>query len=414
VYKRQEYVSGDRIDYSGAYAKDGDTISGLEVDGEAWPDLRMMMIDTEETSINSHTLKLHPEVSTWTAEKYAKSGYKFRAEAAKAALQDLIDTHGIDYIELNWHRNTAGEFDDRVDAYGRYIGLVYGGGQCFNAAMVELGHSGVYLYLDGAYLPAEMRLKEYFSYRGPSSSSVETTSCVLEAVDFSNGLYEVLTMLSYASGGYVWGIDVDDAVSFRKVERPDKVVWFAPTENAVGIGTDSAGVANEISFVGSPSADGLSKTYSRQSSEDEYGERNGSLKLYCVGSETDADRLVENMLDDVAYPVPVGEIRFYAGNADLDVGDIVEVRGGPIKRITREVEGEWGDLFPGRNVFRIGRKLAKIRNERVEMVYGLTSPLRSVGDPIGYMMQYQADADIFFEFRLDAAGVGLDLGYHLD
>ncbi len=154
------YVGSARIDSTGAYAKDGDTIAGLVVDDVAWPDLRMMMIDTEEMSINSHTTKLHPEVAGWSTEKYDLSGYKYRAQAATDALQNLIDTNGIDYIELNWHRGADGEFDDRIGVYGRYIGLVYGGGECFNAAMVELAHSDVYLYGDGAYLPAEMRLKE--------------------------------------------------------------------------------------------------------------------------------------------------------------------------------------------------------------------------------------------------------------
>ncbi|HEO70633.1 MAG TPA: hypothetical protein ENN80_05170, partial [Candidatus Hydrogenedentes bacterium] len=38
-----QWVGADRIDASGAYAKDGDTIAGLVVDGQAWPDLRLMM-----------------------------------------------------------------------------------------------------------------------------------------------------------------------------------------------------------------------------------------------------------------------------------------------------------------------------------------------------------------------------------
>ena len=196
-----EYVSASRIDTSNAYAKDGDTIAGLVVDGEEWPDLRLMMIDTEELSINPHTIKVHPEVATWSDEKYARSGYKFRADRAEEALQNLLDTKGIQYIELSWHRDAGGEFDNRVDAYGRYIGLVYGGGECFNAAMVELGHSHVYLYQDGAYNPPEMRLKEYYSYVGPSSDSVETTDASLSNLDLHNGIYEDHTVLAYAAGG---------------------------------------------------------------------------------------------------------------------------------------------------------------------------------------------------------------------
>ncbi|HIJ74644.1 MAG TPA: hypothetical protein HPP83_11140, partial [Candidatus Hydrogenedentes bacterium] len=95
-----QWVGSDRINASGAYAKDGDTIAGLVVDGGSWPDVRLMMIDCEETTRNSHAIKRHPEVADWSDAKYGASGYRVSADAAKAALQDLIDTKGIDYIEL--------------------------------------------------------------------------------------------------------------------------------------------------------------------------------------------------------------------------------------------------------------------------------------------------------------------------
>lgn len=97
------YVGSDRIDVASAYAKDGDTIAGLEVDGAPWPDVRMMMIDTEEMSINSHAAKIHPEVESWSAAEYETSGYKQRAQAATDALQDLIESKGIDYTQSS-HR----------------------------------------------------------------------------------------------------------------------------------------------------------------------------------------------------------------------------------------------------------------------------------------------------------------------
>ena len=62
-----QWVGSGRIDVTGAFAKDGDTIAGLKVDGIDWPDLRMMLIDSEETGLNSHTKKLHPEVNFWTS-----------------------------------------------------------------------------------------------------------------------------------------------------------------------------------------------------------------------------------------------------------------------------------------------------------------------------------------------------------
>jgi len=409
-----EYVSGSRIDASGAYAKDGDTIAGLVVDGEQWPDLRLMMIDTEELSINTHTIKIHPEVATWTEEKYARSGYKFSADRATEALQDLMDTKGVQYIELNWHRDASGEFDNRVDVYGRYIGLVYGGGECFNAAMVELGHSGVYLYADGAYNPPEMKLKEYYSYVGSNANSVETTSASLSNLDLHNGIYEVLTLLAYAAGGYVWSIDQNEAVTFREVVVPDRVIFCDPKKHAVSLRSDSSGVVNRIELLGNPVGGQFEKSYTNTSSAEEFRHRDRTLELFSVSQEQDADVIVWGLLDDVAYPDQCGVLTFLDGDAAIVPGEIVEIRGGGIERITRRVAGEYGGLFPDRHVFRVARKETLIRNERVETRCYLAPVIRSVSDPLGFIVKSQPRAETFFQFRLDDEAVGLDMGYHLD
>ncbi len=409
-----EYVSGSRIDASGAYAKDGDTIAGLVIDGEEWPDLRLMMIDAEELSINVHTIKIHPEVATWTEEKYARSGYKFSADRATEALEDFIDAKGIDYIELNWHRDVTGQFDNRVDAYGRYIGLVYGGGECFNAAMVELGHSGVYLFGDGAYNPPEMKLKEYYSYVGSNMDSVETTNASFSDLDLHNGIYEILTLLAYAAGGYVWSIDQNEAVTFRQVVVPDRVIFYDPKRHAVSLRSDSSGVVNRIQLLGNPLGGQFEKSYTNASSAEEFGLREHTMELFSVSREQDADAIVSGLLDDVAYPEQCGVLTFLAGDAAIDPGEIVEIRGGGIERITRRVSGEYGDLFPGRNVFRVARKETLIRNERVETRCYLAPVIRSVADPLRFIVRSQPSARTFFQFRLDDEAVGLDMGYHLD
>jgi len=408
------YVGSARIDATGAYAKDGDTIAGLMVDDVEWPDLRMMMIDTEEMSINSHTTKLHPEVAQWSAQKYDLSGYKYRAQTATDALQNLIDTNGIDYIELNWHRGPDGEFDDRIDAYGRYIGLVYGNGECFNAAMVELGHSDVYLYADGAYLPAEMRLKEYFSYKGPSSDSVESTDVFLSAMDFENGVFGVLTLLAYAAGA-VWRVDGDGAVYFSVPENSPVVWHYDVQRGAVSFKSNMDGLVNAVSFSGNPDSSLLNKWYDRDDSVDEYGTQWRSLALYSFSVQTDADKIVPRMFDDVAYPAPAGYLTDYTGSlGSLRVGELIEIRGSDVRRLTRELDFEWGGRFSGRYVFAVSRKVIMVRNDRVEVTYGLMSPLRSVENPITFMVRNQPTADMLFEFRLDAESVGLDFDYHLD
>ncbi len=408
------YVGGTRIDATGAYAKDGDTIAGLVVDSESWPDLRLMMIDTEEMSVNSHTTKLHPEVGAWTEEKYERSGYKLRAQAAKDALQNLMDTKGIDYIELNWHRGPDGEFDDRIDPYGRYIGLVYGGGECFNAAMIELGHSDVYLYEDGACLPAEMRLKEYFSYRGPSSDSIEPTDVYLSAMDFENGIFGVLTLLAYAVGA-LWRLDGDGAAHFARPDRPAAVWYYDVRRGEVSFQSSSERLVNAITFSGNPLSSSFSKRYERHDSVDEFGTNRRSLELYSFSVPGDADKLVPRLLDDVAYPTPGGYLTDYTGELrSLRVGELIEIRGPDLRRLTRELDDEWGGRFAGRHVFAISRKTVLVRNDRVEVTYRFTSPLRSVANPLTFIVQNQPTATSLFEFRLDAPGVGLDLDYHLD
>ncbi|MCP4639278.1 MAG: hypothetical protein GY851_02525, partial [bacterium] len=299
------WVESGRMDLSGAYAKDGDMIAGVVVDGAPWPDVRLMLVDCEETTRNGHAISRHPEVAEWTDGQYQLSGYKLKADAAKAALQNLIDAKGIDFLELNSHRGSSGAFDDRVDAYGRYIGLVYGGGECFSAALVEQGLGDVYLYEDGRYLVPEMELKDFFSYSGTAEASVEPTDAALEGFDASGGAFEVLTALAYAAGGYVWSVDEHFAVRFWRPERPDHVVYRNPLEVGVALGSDSLAIANRIYFAGclyvaeTESFEQVAQTYSRSASVAEYGARGKSLTYWGLALEGDVDRLCEGLLGDL-------------------------------------------------------------------------------------------------------------------
>jgi len=409
-----QWVGSDRIDATEAYAKDGDTIAGLEVDGEAWPDLRLMLIDCEELSKNSHAVARHPEIADWTSEQYTNSGYHLKADKAKAALQDLIDTKGIDFIELNPHRDGTGAFDDRVDAYGRYLGLVYGGGECFNAAMVEKELADVYLYEDGRYLVPEMELKDFFSYLGEHHDSIEEAVRTFSGYDVHGGALEILTALSYAADGYVWSSDHELGVGFRTVERPDRVVFYDPVSMGVELGSDSGKLVNTVYFEGNPLEGELRKSYFRGESIDEHGVRWRRLPYFALSTEEDADKLVECLLDDVAYPEPSGTVVFFHGNAGFEVGDAIELRGAPLRRIERELAEEWGGRFTGDLVGRVRQVIHRFTGRRVETRVSLTSPLRSVEDPIGFMVRGQPGKSTLYQFRLDAESVGLDLGYHLD
>lgn len=409
-----QWVGGARVDTSGAYAKDGDTIAGLVVDGAAWPDLRMLMIDCEESSRNHHAIGRHPEVADWTNARYAASGYKLRADAATASLQALINAHGIDYIELNPHIDPSGAFDDRVDGYGRYIGMVYGGGQCFNAAQVELGHADVYLYQDGRFHDPAMALKDFYSYNSAHADSIEDAPAALIAYDTAGGLFEMLTALAYAAGGYLWSVDESLAVRFYRAERPARVWFFDPVLMSAAYGAGRAGMANAIYFDGNPLSGTVSKTYARGESIEEYGFQGKSLKHFGVSREEDADKLIAGLLDDLAYPERMGRIEFFDGNAEVAVGDLIELRDGPVHRLDRELKGEWGGRFAGTSVARVREVAHRFSGAHVSTRIELTSPLRNVAAPLGFMTRGQPGGSALFQFRLDDAGVGLDGVHHLD
>jgi len=409
-----QWVGSDRIDASAAYAKDGDTISGLVVDGAAWPDLRLLMIDCEESGRNSHAFKRHPETAFWSNDEYNRSIYKQRADAATANLQHLLDTHGIDFVELNPHRDATGAYDDRVDAYGRYIALIYGGGQCFNAAQVEQGHADVYLYNDGRYHDPEMALKDYYSYQGVHRASLHAAPALLQEFDITAGALEILTALAYAAGGYTFHIDAEDGLHFCPAAAPNRVVYFDPHRMSVHFGRNTTDLGNIIYLKGNPYLGALNETYTRGESIGEYGPATRRFEFYSLTTTADAARLAAGMLDDLAYPAVTGYIEFLDGNAELAPGDLIELRGAPLRRIERELPGEYGGRFSGKLVARATRVEHRLAGRHLQTRVYLGPPLRSVDNPLSYIVRSQPGASTLFEFRLDAPAVGLDLGFHLD
>lgn len=409
-----DWAGGARVDASAAYAKDGDTIAGLKVDGVAWPDLRLMMVDCEETSRNSHAFKRHPETEFWTSDEYNRSPYKLRADAAKAHLQALIDTHGIDYLELNPHRGPSGAFDDRVDAYGRYIGLVYGGTRCFNADLVEAGHADVYLYEDGAYHVPEMALKDYFSYRAPAWESTQSASATLESFDARGGVLELVAALAYAAGGYTFRVDARDTLHFERADQPHHVLHYDATRMDLRLGRSDEGLCNVLYVAGNPLQGGLERTRTRGESIDEYGMAARRLEYFALHTAADLQRLGDGLLHDLAYPAVMGELRISGGMPGVEPGHLLELRGAPLRRVERELPGEFDGLFTGALVVRAAAVSHRFAGHQAETRIRLGPPLRSVSDPLAYLIRSQPGASALFEFRLDDSGVALDLGYHLD
>lgn len=409
-----QWVGSPRLDASAAYAKDGDTICGLFVDGELWPEVRLMMVDTEETSRNSHAIRRHPEVAHWSDAEYAASAYRRRALAAQQFLQHLIDTHGIDSIELNPHRNAAGAFDDRVDAYGRYVGLVYGQEECFNAALIEQGHSEVYLYDEGRFLPPELQLKDYFSYQGVCRASVQETDAVLSQFNAMGGALELIAGLAYAAGGFVFSADAGGAVQFGAAMPLNRLVFFDSQRMGAQLGSHDHALCNMLIVSGDPMCESPSESFIRSESMDEYGVHAHSLAYFALSVHEDIARLAEGMLDDLAYPEFAGIITFFNGDPDWRVGDLAELRGAPLRRLERALPGEWGGALPGRLAGRVCEVRHRFSGKHVATTVFLTSPLRSVANPASFLVGSQPSAASLFAFRLDDEAVGLDMGFHLN
>ena len=409
-----QWVGAARIDATAAYARDGATVAGLVVDGVPWPDLRLLMLACEERTRNSAAIARHPEVADWSDAQYLNSAYRRQAELSQAALQDLLDTQGIDYIELNPHRDSTGGYDGRVDALGRYVGLAFGAGQCLNAAMVELGAAAVHLHAEGRFLVPELALKDFYSYAGIHEDSIETSGVTVGAMDVSTGLLESLAALAYMADGYVFSVDLQSGVGFRRPARADHVIYFDPLRMGVQAGATDDALANTVLFEANPLSGAFEATYRREDSADYYGERVLELANYSVSTPADAEKLVEGLLDDLAYPEPEIVVTLFQGTAAIAVGDLVEVRGAPVRQLGPVLPGAWEGRFPDQITGRVREIRHRLTGREVTTVLTLTSPIRSVRNPAAFMVRSQESPAQLFAFRLDAATVGLDVGFHLD
>ncbi len=408
------WVGPDRIDASAAHARDGRTIAGLRVDGGAWPDLRLLGVDCEEVALNGEATARHPDTVGWSAARYAASGYAVRAEASRETLQALIDTKGVSHIELDSYRDQTGGFANRIDADGRYVGLAFGGGACFNAALIELGQAGVALPGHGRRLAPALALKDFFSYAGPHRESIEARPETIARFDAEGGALELATALAYMAGGSIWSLDDEGGIRLRRPGAPDHVVVRDPVVCGVTFGEDLVAAANRIAFAGGPDGERLASVYTREASVRAVGVQERGLVYRALSQADDADLLVEALLDDVAYPRISAEITFYRGRTDISVGDLVEVRGAELRRVAPPVDGLWGGRYADRLVGRVDEVRHLIAGRRVSTTVRLTSPLRSVADPIAFMTRSQPSARTVRQFRLDDDAVGLDGAHHLD
>lgn len=403
-----QWVGADRIDTTGAYAKDGDTISGLKVDGDPWPDLRLMMIDAEETTLNSHARKRHPETTLWSSERYANSGYKLHADRATAFLQTLLDGKGISHIELNPHRNSNGLFDDRVDAYGRYIGRAFGGGECFSAAMVEQGLADVYLYEDGIYHVPEHRLKDFFSYTGIHAKSFPTMNTEIHALDLDCTVIEAMTLLAYLCGSKAFTLFSDFYVEFRDATQFDHTYRYRAETMAVVSGFTKAGLANTLAITGNRIVAPGTIAASNSESISAYGAGNASINGNWLGSDEDKQMLAENLLQDMAYPTPSITATFFEGAPELKPGDLISIEGAPLHRYAQRLPDEWGNTFDETIVGRITEVRHIMEGTDTQTQIVLSAPLRSVASPLTLLRRIRSVGEPLFALRLDESLAGLD------
>jgi hypothetical protein len=408
-----QWAGPDRIDASSAFALDGNRIGGLVVDGIPWPELRLLMTGAEELERNNRAMARHPETTDWSDVRYASSRYALDAEAARAALQALIDEDGIDHVELNPHRGPDGAFDGRVDADGRYIGLVHGNGRCLNAGLVERAPVDVELLNDGLLLPPEMALKEFLSYSGRQADSISASAEVVGEFAAMGGLYESVAALAYLAGGFVWSVDERGRLGFQRGDAVDRVLFFDATR--MGVRTGAADVrANELLMHGGDALGAPGTAAARESSVRRYGRRGVELKYFSLARPEDAARLLEGLLDDLAYPATLGAVRAYDVDPQWTRGELLELRGAALRDVHEPLPDAWGGRLANRRVGRIQALRYEAAGRRMTIEAELGPPLRAVRDPLAFIAGGQPAPEMVRALRLDDEEAGLDAGYHLD
>lgn len=405
---RGQWVGADRIDASGAWAKDGDTIAGVVVDGVAWPELRLMMIDAEETTLNNHARKRHPETALWTPERYARSGYKLRADAAADFLAQLMNEEGISHIELNPHRDATGAFDDRVDVYGRYIALVFGGGMCFNAALVETGHADVYLYADGRYHVPGHALKDYYSYTGAHTAGLYDDGLHVNAIDLDCGALEAVTALMMLSGNRVFTVSPEMTLRMHAGDAVTRTPAYEAERMSLRSGFVKRPMINWLALQGNRQVGPERFTAARGDSIGAYGLEAGWIDAEWAGDADDLEGVALGLLEDLAYPTPVVELVFFDGAPDMLPGELVRVAGAHVTRHARRLDGEWGGRFEDGLVGRVAEVRHRFEGAHAETIVTLTAPLRSVANPYLFLRRMRNDRETPFTLRLDEEMVGLD------
>ncbi|MCX5759203.1 MAG: hypothetical protein NTU83_11980, partial [Candidatus Hydrogenedentes bacterium] len=245
--------------------------------------------------------------------------------------------------------------------------------------------------------------------------SIDPGSTVLMGFGAAESLFEALTQLAYLAEGYVWSIDAEKVVAFR-LGGVDRVLCYEPVAMGVGLAADAGTVANVVLFVGGelfPAHTELSKTYRRSASMDLYGDRVEGFRCNAIAYLDDVDRLVRGLLDDVAYPNRDGFIQFHAGDTSVNQGDVLELRGAPLRRLDPAASDEWGGRFAGRLVGRAQSVTHRFCGKHVRTTVRLTSPLRTVAASLSFMARSQETPSELYQLRWDDTAVGLDMGYRL-
>ena len=133
-----------------------------------------------------------------------------------------------------------------------------------------------------------------------------------------------------------------------------------------------------------------------------------------VKNASDGARIVEGALADLAWPAPSGTLMRYTGDATLYPGQIIALRGAPLRRLDPLPDEAWDGQFDEDLIARVETVTHKLTGRHAYTEATFTSPLRSVANPLSFIVRNQEPASRLFEFRLDDDRVGLDAGFHLD
>lgn len=394
-----DLICSGRIDASAAIAEDGRTIGGLKIDGAVINDVIMIGIAPESLTIDG-ALERHPELEGMGQAEYEKTEYYALAVQARDWLQDEIDEHGIDYIEINWHLDEDGLPDSRMDRNDRLQVIIYTYGRCLNVGQIEMGYSPFAAPESGFSYPAEILMKEWISYRGKTTASLDRSERLIDALSFfEENPLGVIDLLARLAGNYYWKLipypeprhitgynsPLACCLEWRCASGrvPDKIVRYDSKNMSFDLKSGVRDLYNIFNFYGG-NLDGeyFKRHFENQASVIRYGPRAETIVVPGIISDQPANWLETALLSDFAGIRDEGFIVLRCGGIDIMPGDSLKLSG-------YEAEGEAFDS-PEYGMF-------KLDESALDAEAGLDGDIHRAGRVRKYISHGSVKAEVHFQ-----------------